>query len=155
MKIRIREGNIFNENLNDAMLVHCISRDLAMGQGIAKEIDKKFGIKKILSEPENKAEVDRCLGNSNVLFVRTKKENTLIVNLITKERYYDKPTLETLRLALESFRMYLLSPRNQYNKIFMPKIGTLRDKLDWNDVLRLIREVFSGMNIEINVVDLR
>lgn len=153
MKIKIKEGNIFEENLCDAMLVHCVSRDLAMGQGIAKEIDKRFNIKKIISE--NRRYINNRLDHSNVLFVQTEKTNTLIVNLITKEHYYDKPTLSSLRLALESFRTYLLSPQNKYSKIYMPKIGTLRDKLNWYDVMKIIQEVFNGMDIEINVVDLR
>ena len=36
-------------------------------------------------------------------------------------------------------------------KLVMPKIGCGLDRCDWNDVLRLIDEVFGDSNIEITV----
>lgn len=73
-------------------------------------------------------------------------------NLVTKEKYWHKPTLSTLRQALADMLDddWLYESRA---KIAMPKIGCGLDRLRWSDVEPLIREVFADTDFEILVCD--
>lgn len=68
-------------------------------------------------------------------------------NLITKERYYNKPTYRSLTTAL--IRMKELCINEQITKLAMPVIGCGLDRLEWNKVKDLIYDVFRGTDIDI------
>ena len=82
----------------------CISADFACGKGIALEFNRYFDVKRRLQQyiPDyvnifhrDKIEGD-CISFDNVY------------NLITKERYYEKPTLYSMSKALTTMREQLL-----------------------------------------------
>lgn len=121
------------------MLAHCISADFALGAGIAKQFEERYGMRKMLKLQYG--DVDwwnlwgpTCLCCSNVL------------NLVTKEHYYNKPTLLTLCTALTDMKR--LCTERGFSKIAMPHIGCGLDRLNWDDVRALIQKVFSDTNIE-------
>lgn len=72
-----------------------------------------------------------------------------VFNLITKERYFRKPTIITMRLALEKMKQICLE--NNIKKIAMPVIGCGLDRLNWNDVSEQIKSIFTDMHVEILV----
>ena len=125
-------------------LVHCISSDFALGAGIAK-LFKQRGVKQYLIDHyESKwngigyalyAPIDGYAG---------------VYNLVTKERYYNKPTYATLREALEDLKSRI--PKEC--KIAMPYIGCGLDKLEWNNVKDIILDVFGDTDIEITICSL-
>lgn len=121
-------------------LAHCISADFAMGAGVAKQIDELFDMRAALKElwgGEVEAMENCCLPVGNVL------------NLVTKDKHWQKPTLQSLREALED--MKLLAQEQHIRKIAMPKIGCGLDRLNWDDVSPIIQEVFDKTDIEILV----
>lgn len=65
-------------------LMHCVSVDMAMGKGIAIEFKKRFGGVDELKR--QKAGV----GGLAVLL----RDNRPIYYLVTKEKYWNKPTLQ-------------------------------------------------------------
>lgn len=71
-----------------------------------------------------------------------------VINLITKERYWEKPTYETMREALNIARLRL---PYDCKKIAMPVIGCGLDRLEWCKVSEIIKEVFANTDIEILV----
>lgn len=120
---------------------HCISADFGMGKGIVVEFNKRFDMKNKLKQlyPDylkTWSEGD-CLKEGKVF------------NLITKERYYGKPTLNTLKNSL--IKMKEICLEENITKIAMPKIGCGLDKLDWADVKQMLFEVFEDTDIEIFV----
>lgn len=132
-------------------LVHCVSADFAMGAGIAKEFTKR-GVK------------DYLLTDSITLIPEKERVGTCVVtfetgwvsefNLITKEKYWHKPTYDTLRKSLLSAKEFYISVGDEYTKMIklaMPKIGCGLDKLSWDKVKAIIEEVFADTNIEILV----
>ena len=126
------------------MLAHCISGDFALGAGIAKEIDKRFNMREMLnlmwgpiSPMRNKWTVPCCLPCMNVF------------NLVTKEKYWHKPTLDSLRKSIEEMASFAVEMG--VKKIAMPKIGCGLDKLDWDDVSVILRETFDDLDVEILV----
>lgn len=105
-------------------VVHCISNDWALGKGIAHSLDYKYHVK---SKPRNETKVGECyIDNYN---------GVNIANLITKEKYWQKPTYETLKKTLFDLRGKI--PFG--SKLVMPKIGCGLDRLDWNEVKDIIR----------------
>ena len=69
--------------------------------------------------------------------------------MVTKERYWHKPTYASLRATLVDMKMQVLSM--QIKKIAMPLIGCGLDKLQWEKVKTLIEEIFSDDDLEIIV----
>lgn len=137
------KGDLFDkEILSEYALCHCISSDFALGAGIAK-IFAKMGVKKRLVEKYPK----QWQGRGYCLF--TEVEGVTVANLVTKEKYFHKPTLETLRQSLSDLREQALSC--ELKKLAMPKIGCGLDKLHWDDVSAVIKEIFSDTDIEILV----
>ena len=75
-----------------------------------------------------------------------------VLNLITKERYYMKPTIITLRIALE--KMKLICFAYDIKKLAMPRIGCGLDRLRWDDVKKNLEDIFANTDIEILVCNL-
>lgn len=134
------QGDLFTRT--DCALCHCISSDFALGAGIAKKF-AQMGVKKQLRDSFTNEwqRIGYCL--------ITETNGVVVGNLVTKQRYFHKPTLETLRQALEDFREQAL----QYGlrKIAMPKIGCGLDKLQWEDVREIIQDVLKDTDFEVFV----
>lgn len=124
-------------------IVHCISADCALGAGIAKEINNRFQTKAKLY-PYRREILQHFKAEGGVA-VRTGR----IINLVTKEHYYDKPTYQTLACALYGLKR--LCTRYNIKKLSMPAIGCGLDKLDLAEVEDLIHQVFIDSDIEVTM----
>ena len=119
-------------------LCHCISDDFALGAGIAVQFEKRYKLKRELFRlyPEG-------LGSVGCVLVGK------VFNLVTKEKYYHKPTLITLQQSL--IQMKELAIQNNIKYIAMPRIGCGLDGLEWNDVRNIICAVFQDTDVKILV----
>ena len=68
---------------------------------------------------------------------------------VTKERYFHKPTMDTLQKSLEA--LYSHTMANGVKKLAIPRLGCGLDKLQWDKVSKLIEDIFSQSDIEITV----
>ena len=130
---------------DDYYLAHCISADFGMGKGIVVEFNNRFDMKRKLQtkHPDYLSWYKAAnLGGDCILEGR-------VLNLITKERYYHKPTIVTMELALK--KMKYICIENDIKKIAMPVIGCGLDKLNWDDVCGSIKRIFMDTDIEILV----
>lgn len=118
-------------------LAHCISGDFALGAGVAKQIDEAFNEREALKELWEKEEDNCVIPHGNVL------------NIVTKRYYWQRPTLDSLRAALNDLR--LLVQEEKIKKIAMPRIGCGLDRLNWADVSPMIQDIFGDLDIEIMV----
>lgn len=120
-------------------IAHCVSGDFTLGAGVAKQINETFNTREALKSlwGEEPDLGNCCLPCGNVL------------NLVTKKRYWHKPTLDSLREALEDMR--LLIEEEKIKRIAMPRIGCGLDGLSWDHVSVLIQEVFKDSDVEIMV----
>ena len=75
--------------------------------------------------------------------------NEIIYHLITKGCYYHKPNLYTMKQSLQSLKTQML--KANIDMIAIPKIGSGLDRLHWNDVKKLIQDVFADTSICFNV----
>lgn len=133
----------------DHYLAHCISADFKLGAGIAVEFNKRFNMKNKL---EAKAPnylyryQQHRIGGDCIL-------EGQVLNLITKERYFHKPTIITMRLALQKMKTVCIE--NNITKIAMPTIGAGLDQLSWSAVSDQIHMIFDDTDIEILVCRLK
>lgn len=122
-------------------LAHCISADFALGAGIAKKFDEVYNMKfKLFKNYDGyEYECGDCLVVDNVF------------NLVTKPKYYHKPTYESLKEALEAMKEYVLY--FDINKVAMPHIAAGLDRLQWDQVFETIKEVFEDTDVDILICD--
>ena len=134
MKINEIAGDLFTAP-EDNYLAHCISQDYKMGAGIAVEFNHKFELKHKLSRINS-----RC---PDCILVDK------VFNLITKDKYWHKPTYDSMRASLLKMKNIVIE--KDVKKIAMPKIGCGLDKLAWSHVKKQLQEVFKDTDVEINI----
>ena len=138
LRLEMKVGDLFSAP-SSASLAHCISRDCKLGKGIAKIFREKFG---------RIREIENCKAGVGDIAVLP-DGSRFIYNLVTKERYYGKPTYDTLRQSLEKMREH--ARRSGVTEICMPKIGCGLDLLQWAAVRTLLENVFKEETIHITV----
>jgi hypothetical protein len=72
-----------------------------------------------------------------------------IYYLITKQKYWNKPTYKSLESSLGAMRDDMQA--RKYSRIGMPKIGCGLDGLVWAEVNQIIERVFSESGIDVVV----
>lgn len=122
-------------------LAHCISSDAKMGAGIAVLFRKHFKLKSLQN-----------MADSSPLVIGTCYKVDRALNLVTKAKYFHKPTYQTLTLAIVSMRDICL--QEGISKLAMPQIGCGLDKLQWGQVREIIKDVFAETDIEIVICTL-
>ena len=126
-------------------IAHCISADFALGAGIAKEIDRRFNTREELKKKypnfyRKWVSTDPLANNGTCLLTGR------ILNLVTKDRYYEKPTYKNLSYAL--VMMFAYCKTYNIKKVAMPLIGCGLDRLQWDRVSAMIKEIFADEDIE-------
>lgn len=128
----------------DYILVHCISADFAMGAGIAKEFARRGVKAQLIENYHGMTKVGDCAVTATTGW-------RLEFNLVTKEKYWQKPTYGSLKTALVNARILALMNDDKPVKLAMPRIGCGLDRLQWNKVKVIIEEVFADTDVEILV----
>ena len=127
-------GNLFESKVS---LAHCISSDFKMSAGIARSFNCKF--------PYNFPE-----STSSPLFVQ-QLDGRFTYQLVTKKRFFQKPTYDSLRKSLEAMTNH--ANKHRVTQISMPKAGCGLDRLEWQKVERLIKEICAQSSLTITVHD--
>lgn len=131
-----QDEKVVGREIPDTYIVHCISSDYALGAGFAKQIEKRYRIKNSLLTYGSRKYPD-CLTVKN------------IINMVTKDRYWDKPTIENFEKCLEYVVIYCKN--KGIKQVIMPMIGSGLDKLPWDVCSNLIKEHLVKSNIEVKV----
>jgi len=92
--------------------------------------------------------IDIGIGEVGVL----RRGNRYIYYLVTKDRYFHKPTLGHLRHSLECTLCHC--QQHGVTRLAMPRIGCGLDKLNWNDVSQMVDEIFVSCGINVTVYSL-
>lgn len=119
-------------------LAHCISADAKMGAGIAVQFRKRFNLAPLQERAAaNELAVGHCYREGRVF------------NLVTKAKYWQKPTYGTLTAAVKELRDHCV--QESIHRIAMPEIGCGLDKLKWGKVREIILQEFQETPVEIVV----
>lgn len=144
MLYREKQGDLFFTVPDDYLFAQCISADLSKGDGIALEFNNVFKtMDELICKYVNL--VDRWDSGARGMCIRQGN----VLNLVTKRRSCDKPTLLTMTTALLAMRDICITQK--VKKVAMPKIGCGYDGLSWDDVSKRIKKVFADTDVEILV----
>ncbi|CAG04024.1 unnamed protein product [Tetraodon nigroviridis] len=126
----------------DESLPHCISEDCRMGAGIAVTFKKRFnGVEELKQQ-------NKVTGQCAVL----KRDKRYVYYLITKKKFSDKPTYDSLRQSLEDMKSHCIL--NGVTRVSMPRIGCGLDRLQWDRVSVILEQVFKHTHISITIYSL-
>jgi len=137
-----KDGNVLNAPYY-YRIAHCISADVRVGAGLAKTIQKYFGIREALRK--------RPCEVGTAEFIRVSGRG--IYNLVTKEKYDHKPDFIDLKYALRDVRRQMIRHIQQYLAVLKLEAGL--DKIQLSKVIALIFEVFPDTSITIQMYDYR
>ena len=141
------KSDVFDYHNKGYYLVHCVSADFKLGAGIAKKFEKKFHLREDFLYAFGETWYKHYRNTTDgAVFLHGQKH---IIDLVTKERYWHKPTMYVMECCLRKLREGCL--QKGINKLAMPKIGCGLDKLNWGKVSALIQEIFADTDIEIVV----
>ena len=132
-------GDIFE---SEEALCHCVSKDFRMSKGIAKVFREKF------KKTEQLKKSNTGVGDVAII----KHEGRYIYNLVTKERYFHKPTYTNLKKSIKRMKEHAV--KNGIDRMSMPKIGCGLDGLEWEMVKEIIKETFYECSTHITVFSL-
>ena len=136
MILNEKKGNLFELDNKKYFFAHCISSDFALGAGIAVEFEKRFNLKKDLKKYTSGKYPELITINH-------------VFNLVTKDKYWHKPTYESITKCIQYMRDMCRNCDIEY--LAMPKIGCGLDRLQWSKVKEIIKEEFKDLDIEIEV----
>ena len=124
---------------------HCISADARMSKGFADFLSHRIpGLRSTCRKAK--------LFMGQVFPFWDSTGNRYIYNLVTKERYCDKPNLSTLSTTLEAMKIH--ASTNGVSTIAIPKHGCGLDQMNWQEVVKLLRDIFAYADVQIAVYTL-
>lgn len=136
-----KRGDLFKCPETSSM-AHCVSEDLSMSKGIAVVFKNKYkGLDELKTQKKKPGDV-----------AVLKRDGRFIYYMITKERYFHKPTYLSLESSLVMMRLHCVE--NGVQQLAIPRIGCGLDRLEWTKVKNIISTVFKNTGITISVYTL-
>ena len=121
---------------------HCISADARMSKGFADFLSHRIaGLRSTCCIAR------LSMGQVYLFWDSTGKR--YIYNLVTKERFCDKPNVSTLPKTLEAMKTH--ASMNGVSTIAIPKLVCGLDQLNWQEVVKLLRDIFAYADVQIVV----
>ena len=134
LKYKEIEGDLF---WSKGCLAHCVSADFHMGVGVAKQVKTRYPI-------TYSKDVDHK--RQPVFAQLIEGERRYVYHLVTKQRYFEKPTYESIKTSQQQMRTHA-EWWSGVQRISLPRIGCGLDQLSWS----LIEDVFKGSHVAITV----
>ena len=123
---------------------HCVSADFTMARGLAFAVGCRYpGIKSFRNQKFS------SLPPGSLVTFFDPVSKRFIYNLITKLRYFHKPTYDALQLSLYALRTHL--ERHNIRELSIPKLGCGLDQLHWPTVFSILFRVFAQTTISITI----
>ena len=124
---------------------HCISADARMSKGFADFLSHRIpGLRSTCRKAK--------LFMGQVFPFCDSTGKRYIYNLVTKERFCDKPNLPTLSKTLEAMKIH--ASMNGVSTIAIPKLGCGLDQMNWQEVVKLLRDIFAYADVQLVVYTL-
>ena len=120
---------------------HCISADLAMAKGLARQVKSWYPAAPSAIRLRYPPDI------GSVLIYFDPISERYIFSLVTKFRYYHKPTYESVLASLYELKEIVIDAGISH--LSLPKLASGYDKLDFNIIFELICQVFDPLPITI------
>lgn len=135
-----KKGDLFASELSKA---HCVSADQRQGAGIALQFRRRYGrIDELVQQNKRVGEVAYFMN----------KNGEFIFTLVTKNRYWEKPTYCNFQQSLKALSD--LCKKLGVWQLAIPRIGCGLDGLSWEVVKKSIEDTWEGTPMEITVYTL-
>jgi hypothetical protein len=155
---KVRDCNNKNPK-TQVILLQTVSGDLMMNAGIAKQINNRYGFKDYVFRSLIRQGVKCNVQNHQLVVMNPLGVGTVVrqhlINgghgdiyaLVTKDLYYNKPSLCTMRAALIhlAMREVVYGEAEDYI-IVMPAIGCGLDRMKWEDVYYILQDAFADVD---------
>ena len=133
-------GDLFVDCPPHISLGHAVSLDFSMHAGLARMFRAKFGQIDFLRSQVT------TTGMCSLL----QHEGRYVFYLVTKARFYHKPTYISVTQAFQSLRYHLL--RLGLKQVAIPGRMCCRlDRLNWRSVKQILTTVFQNSGVEIHI----
>ena len=124
---------------------HCISADARMSKGFADILSHRIpGFRSTCRKTR------LFMGQVYPFWDSIGKR--YINNLVTKERVCGKPNISTLSKTLEAMKVH--ESTNGVSTIAIPKLGCGLDQMNWQEVVKLFRDIFTYADLQIVIYTL-
>jgi O-acetyl-ADP-ribose deacetylase (regulator of RNase III) len=134
-------GDLFKGAGDSASLGHCVSRCMSMSKGIATEFKKRFGrVQELLAQN---------VGIGGVATLEMKDPKRFVFYLVTKEKYYGKPTYDAISASIDAMRD--LAVKHGIKRLCLPRIGCGLDGLQWAQVREMLHKAFLGTTCVVDI----
>lgn len=168
--VKIVDGNLFDSKAN--FIVHQVNCQGVMGSGVALQVKERFPH----VEVEYRKYVQRCKKNNlnplgtvqyvpsevwALVMVNTMKNDNVfaydnnyqyIVNLFGQDDYGIGEQHTNLKAMKNAFLDIRKKSQAIGATVAMPyKIGSFRGGADWNDVYKIIKDVFNNSDIDVEI----
>lgn len=118
-------------------IAHCCSADLKLGAGVARTIQARYSVRSAMQRQNH------SVGRA----VSTARHGRIVYNLVTKNKFFEKPTYAALEYCLRDLKSKMV--RNNQYFLAIPELGCGRDDLSLSTVNKIIEDVFAKTNIRI------
>ena len=135
-----KEGNLWD---SDESIAQCVSADFKTAAGVARKIKQQL----LMRKPTPNSVRRKVRWPQNI-----KKPQRFVYHMITKTRYFHKPTYKALRASLIALKSH--AETNNVTRISMPRVGCGLDQLDWQKVRDMIQDVFHGSTVQVTLLTL-
>lgn len=142
MNFEVIKTNLFSLD-KSYTLMQCISSDCAMGKGIAVQFNIYFNMKNQLLP--HRSYIQQSFTKNGATAIQSGR----VINLVTKATWRDKPTYESLRKSLEIAKKGIR--KKNIKKIAIPAIGCGLDRLNLDEVIEIVKDVFKDTDLEIKM----
>ena len=118
---------------------HCISADARMSQGFADFLSIRIpGLKSTCRKAK--------LFMGQVFPFSDSTGKRYIYNMVTKERFCDKPNLSTISKTLQAMKIH--ASLNGVSNIAIPKHACGLDQMKWQEVVKPLRDIFAHADVQ-------
>ena len=136
-----QKGDVLGSPI-DSVLAHAISEDLALSAGFARTIQKLFKVRDLIDAQSHHVGLAVC----------TKSKDRIIYNLVTKRKYNHLPDDVDVEDALVNLKIQMHKRGHWFLSI--PEICCSLDKMNLDDILKLIETVFRKSGIRVTMYHL-
>ena len=137
LKYKEIEGDLFSSK---GCLADCFSADFHMGIGVAKQVKTSYPTTYPKGVNHKKQPV----------FAQwIEGERRYVYHLVTKQRYFEKPTYDSVETSLQQMRTH--AEWSGVHRIGLSRMGCGLDKLNRSEIRSLIKDVFKGSHVAITV----
>lgn len=131
-------------------VVQCISADFEMDTETAMQFNNCFHTKEHLQH------IYADFGGNYLPFWNAGNPRSTVIrdgrviNLVTKQRYFQKTNDDAMARALYDLRA--LCQKEGIHKLAIPKSGFVQDGMPWNEVSGITKRVFDKADVEILIL---